>query len=607
MKAQDNGSSVLIGNGQAIAASAINYAARTITFKPDGLVTGVPKPKFEKVAVGTINEAQLKNYLTATNGLEVRSVANYRLQFAGYDIVQYPTYWPDSAVTVRWRSTVGSTAATETFEANELEYDLTPGFAETILQGSVRFRVGNLTYVDRAGALYHTVNPSNGAATLAGEMQYSSGKVKLSEWQAGAANTMTLDGLVTETNVNPADEVVFRVPVAPVRPGSFSIRCVPIAGTAQVQVTADAQGKIVSSQMVGSIDYLSGIVRIKFGYPVTVTPAIQAKGWYNAAAVFDDGGTSKIYEPKPVYADSIRYNAVGFSYLPLNATILGLDPVRLPSDGRVPIFRVGDVAVVHHTAQTVFPGTPAVNTSLNVGRVRLSRMRIVDSLGVVADPLMFNINLDAGTVQLKSNYSQGTLVPPLYAEHRIEDEAVVTDVQINGRMALNIPLTHDFPANTTVVSSALLIGNLRARAFGRFSQQTWTNTWSDARIGNATLAQYNDTLYPIAVTNRGTIQERWALIFTSSTAFRVIGENVGEVATGDINTDLAPANPGFGQPYFSLNKLGWGSGWVQGNVLRFNTAAANFPINAARTVLQGPSTALDDQFGIEVRGDIDRP
>jgi hypothetical protein len=359
--------------------------------------------------------------------------------------------------------------------------------------------------------------------------------------------------------------------------------------------------------MVGSIDYLSGIVRIKFGYPVTVTPAIQAKAWYNAAAVFDDAGTDKIYEPKPVYADSIRYNAVGFSYLPLNATILGLDPVRLPSDGRVPIFRVGDVAVVHHTAQTVFPGSPAVNTTLNVGRVRLSRMRIVDSLGVVADPSMFNIDLDAGTVVLNSSYAQGTLVPPLYAEHRIEDEAVVTDVQINGRMALNIPLTHDFPANTTVVSSALLIGNMRARAFGRFSQQTWTSVWSDARIGNATLAQYNDTLYPIAVTNRGTIQERWALIFTSSTAFRVIGENVGEVATGDINTDLAPANPGFGQPYFSINRLGWGSGWVSGNVLRFNTAAANFPINAARTVLQGPSTALDDQFGIEVRGDIDRP
>jgi hypothetical protein len=606
MKAVDNGSGLLLSGGVSVAASAVNYTSRTIVFKPDAISVGVPKPKFEKQILGVINDG-LMRLPSGVTGFGTTTTTNSRLQFTGFETIQYPTYWPDSAVTVRWRSASGSTAATETFQVDELEYDLTPGFAETILQGSARFRVGNLTYIDRAGALYHTVNASTGAATPAGELQYSTGLIKLSEWQAGAANTLALDSLVTETNVNPVDEVTFRVPIIPVRPGSFQVRCIPIAGTAQVQVTADPQGRIVSSQMVGTIDFLTGVVRIKFGYPVEVTPAIQAKAWFNAAAVFDDNGTAKIYEPKPVYADSIRYNAVGFSYLPLNASILGLDPVRLPSDGRVPIFRVGDVAVVHHTDKTAFPGTPAVATALNVGRVRLSRMRIVDSVGTVANPLMFDIDLDAGTVLLKANYSQGTLLPPLYAEHRIEDEAVITDVQINGLMALNIPITHNFPASTTVVSSALLIGNLLARAVGKFSQKTWANVWSDVRIGDNTLAQYNDTIYPISVSNRGAIQERWALIFTSSSAFRVIGENVGQIATGDINTDLAPGNPGFGEPYFSINKLGWGTGWASGDVLRFNTAAANFPVNVARTVLQGPSTALNDQFGIEVRGDIDRP
>lgn len=107
-------------------------------------------------------------------------------------------------------------------------------------------------------------------------------------------------------------------------------------------------------------------------------------------------------------------------------------------------------------------------------------------------------------------------------------------------------------------------------------------------------------------TNRGALEEKWALIFTSNTAFRVVGKSVGQIATGDINTNLAPVNPATGVPYFTLQALGWGSGWAAGNVLRFNTAAANYPVWLARTVLQGPATALNDSFQLQVRGDIDR-
>jgi hypothetical protein len=67
-----------------------------------------------------------------------------------------------------------------------------------------------------------------------------------------------------------------------------------------------------------------------------------------------------------------------------------------------------------------------------------------------------------------------------------------------------------------------------------------------------------------------------------------------------------PLNPATGTPYFVLNKLGWGTGWAADNVLRFNTAAANYPIWLARTVLQGPASALSDSFQVQIRGDIDR-
>jgi hypothetical protein len=219
---------------------------------------------------------------------------------------------------------------------------------------------------------------------------------------------------------------------------------------------------------------------------------------------------------------------------------------------------------------------------------------------------MYTTDLDAGTAALKPNYVLGTLTLPLRAEHRVEDMALITDVQINGRLTLNKPLTHAYPANTSVISSAMVFGDLQARAFGKFSQESWGGVWSDSIIGNPTTAQYNDTLYPIATTNRGSLEENWALIFTTSTAFRVVGKNVGQIAVGNTSTDLTPLNPATGAPYFTLQAAGWGSGWAAGNVTRFNTAGANYPVWVARTVLQGPVTAQDDSFQLQIRGDIDR-
>jgi hypothetical protein len=579
----------------------IDYSARTVTFTPKFLVP-IPKPVWVTKRIGEQREgAGVGALLTPTyrriieNWLMVETAATMPYDDRGYAVV-------------RWRSAAGGTAATETFQAQALNFDLTPSFAEDIIQGSVRFVLGGKTYIDRLGSLYHSVNASNGSGVVAGTIAYQTGVITLADWTPGAANSITLQSLVTEMNVNPVDEVVFRVPIAPVRTGSVQIRAVPLEGNNgdPINVTADANGRINSPWMIGTIDYQSGVVRVRFGQKVTVTPAVQAEPWYDENAVFTEASVQKIIKPRPVYADSIRYNAVGYTYLPLDASILGLDPVRLPSDGRVPIFRLGDVVVVHHTEKTPFPGTPSVGTVLDVGRVRLSYLKVMDSEDTALDPNMYTVDLDAGTVTLKSNYSLGALVLPLYAEHRVEDMAVATDVQINGRLALNRPLTHSYPANSTIISSALIMGDLQGRVYDKFSQESWTNVWSDSRIGNNTISQYNDTLYPITNKNRGSAEERWALIFTSNTQFRIVGENAGQIGTGDINSDIAPINPATNTPYFELNALGWGSGWAAGNVLRFNTAAANYPIWLARTVLQGPATALNDSFQIQIRGDIDR-
>jgi hypothetical protein len=121
------------------------------------------------------------------------------------------------------------------------------------------------------------------------------------------------------------------------------------------------------------------------------------------------------------------------------------------------------------------------------------------------------------------------------------------------------------------------------------------------------LAAYDQTANPIAVTNAGAITERWAIIFTSNTDFYLAGEAVGQIITGNTATTLAPVNPATGEAYFTLQPAGWGSGWAAGNVYRFNTAGANFPLWVARTVLQSPSAPPGtDQTTISILGDIDQ-
>lgn len=608
VQAFDNGSGTFKrADGTVQPDSTIDYATRTISLMPEFNVK-VPKPVWGTELVGTQQSSQVIN--GGTLNTTINTYRRIIKEWVFVSTIATMPYDEKGYLIVKWRTAASPNAAVETFTAGALKFDLTPGFAESILQDSVRFLLGDRAYIDRLGGLFHSIDPTTGAGTSAGSVEYQSGKISVTSWQPGAPNLVTLQSLVTETNVQAVDEVVFRIPIVPVRSGSVQVRCNPISGTdgAQIAVTADGTGRFNSPYMVGTVDYQTGVVRIRFGEKVTVTPEVQAEDFYREGAVFVEGGVNKIIRPKPVYADSIRYNAVGYTYLPLAADILGLDPVRLPSDGRVPIFRQGDVCVVHNTEDVFFPNSPipGVGTTLDVGRDRLSYIKLFDAANTPIDPTMYNVDLEDGIVVLNSTYNQGSYVLPLRAEHRIEDMSLITDVQINGQLSLNRPVTHAYPANTTYVSSALIFGDLQARAFDKFSQESWTNVWSDALIGNPIIAQYNDVQYPILVTNKGSQEERWALIFTSNTTFRVVGQNLGQIAEGDINTDCAPINPATLTPYFTIRALGWGGGWVAGNVLRFNTAGANYPIWLARTVLQGPVTAQNDGFQLQLRGDIDR-
>lgn len=579
--ARDNGSGAVVLNG--ISIGTVNYATGQVAFNPDVTVR-IPRPNYTAVAI---------------NG-----TGRWRLNYSGLSYIDAPSVYPNDEsgfVKLRYNSAGSTSSLTETIPFSP-SFKLVPGVNAQVVTGTVLLTVaGAQPWGDNGQGTLREFTPSGWVTR--GSINYLSGDVALTSWTAGTDNAITRASCVTTVGQNISSEYVFRTGAAPLRPGSLSVQFARAVGGTQ-SVTAGIDGKIEATGITGAVDYESGLVRLRFGRMVTAA-GNESQPWYAAEGVGADG---KIFKPEPVAASSVRYSAVAYSYLPLDANLLGIDPVRLPSDGRVPIFRPGGFAVVGHTGRI----TTSVSNgqTINCARVRLSRVRVVGHDGVVIHT-GYTADLEAGTVTFSdvSGYSQ-----PVTIEHRVEDMAVVRDVQISGEISFTRALTHEYPvapvgdpASGSFVSSALIAGDLFARVSLVFDQGTWNGAWSDALVGSAATATFNNTQYPILVTNRGALTERWIVRFTNNTSFDVIGENVGVIATGNTSADCAPNNPATGVPYFHLPALGWGNGWATGNVLRFNTIGAQFPVWVVRTVQQGPESVPDDNFTLLIRGDVDTP
>ncbi len=573
----DNAAGALVGGRS----STIDYAAGTLTF--DATITTLYKaanfwkslhtPSFGGMAGGMYNT------------------------ITGYSNTSVQTTIP-AAFTVTYRTAAAGSAASETLNFTQIEIDLTPGYAETIVPGSARFTLGGRNYVDRLGQLYYAIDSVTGAGTYAGTIDYTSGQCVLSNWATGGVGTVGLVSLATTMNFAPIEFAVGRTPAAPIKPGVFQVRAVPADGGGQITATADNIGRFLTADMDGFIEYETGVWRVRFGQRVTAA-GNEAEPWYDPAEVVE----GQIFKPRYVLADTIFYNTVAYTYLPLSAAILGLDPVRLPSDGRVPVYAPGDVVVVLNDQTSV--GTFTSGGTLDLGRVRLAKLTVRDAAGNALPSDKYSADLDTGIITWGD---LNGISQPISIVDRIEDMAVLSDVQINGQLSLSQPLTHAYPVAGTLVSNAIVYGTIYARTSVPFDQQTWTNVWSDTPIGNTVAAQYNNTQYPIVVNNASCIAESWICQFTSSTAFNVIGKNIGQIVTGaSTSTVTAPINPNTGEPYFTIPAAGWGGGWSSGNVLRFNTFAANVPVWVIQAIAQGEATDDDYTLALELRGDIDQP
>lgn len=608
---------LLITYGFASAAYRVGFDSRLVSVqvKDDGAgnLTFVDPGTNATVSCGTINYAAGTIARTAPT-LSKFDISGPGLTYFGAGWGQWTTAWSsmvsinsaNCSRTASWPDANGnvtfdnvapaSQSINVTFDQLVLRTLTVPNYT---LKG-VGFKIGSTPYGELTDeTLVRDVSALTGGGTPAGAVTGATGAVSVASWPTGASPTVTeWRGVLAPPSIGAeapftAFSTTFRTASSPLRPASVSVMGTMQDGTT-FNVTATTEGKINGTRVKGKVDYQYGLVELWF-----VNPSGPSELNVDLTHLGIAGLTT--IPADLVMLGTLRYNAVAYTYLPLDADILGIDPVRLPSDGRVPIFRPGGFVVVGHTG-TVAPVTVSNSQTVDCGRVRLSRVRVLGNDGnVINTGYTFDLELGTVTFTNVTGYSQ-----PVTVEHRIEDMAVVSGVQISGELTFTRPLTHDYPLGS-YASSALIAGDLHARQSIRFDQGTWANVWQDTVSGSAATGTYNAVAYPFVVTNEGALTERWALVFTNSTTFNIVGESVGVIGVGNINTETAPLNPATGSPYFTIHELGWGIGWATGNVLRFNTIGALFPVWIVRTVQQGPETVTNDSFTVLLRGDVDNP
>lgn len=512
------------------------------------------------------------------------------------------------SVSVTYNDSGLSGTNSEVVKFSNVVIDITNGYDELILAGSARFKIGNSIYIDRDSVVYRNIDPNTGAGVASGSISYANGRVTLTGWNAGESNTASLQALCTTTDMPPIYQLTFRTPVIPLRPQGITIT-VPTIADGTLTLTADADGVIDEPLGQGFVDYTNGVVQLTFTQKLEITalnrPTIEAEPWYDVSLEYEESGKTYLNRPVWINPSVVRYNAIAYSYIPLDPLILGVDTTRLPIDGRVPIFRKGDIAVVSSAQSQVLPSHVA-GTTYDLDDARISYCELEDASGVKVNHELYTVDYDLGKVTLGGDFVMTGLTAPITAKYRYQDMGLVSDVQITGQVTLTKPLTHNYDKTDSIVGSALVIGDMQSRYTNKFVQATWSNVFSDTPSGAAISANYNDAIYPILFTNKGAAQERWAIVFTDASSFRIIGETSGQIGTGTTSADCSPMNPVTNSPYFTIKKEGWGAGWANGNVLRFNTIAATYPIWCIRTVKQSEPTTISDKFQIMYRGDIDR-
>ena len=501
------------------------------------------------------------------------------------------THWGTYSLTIDPASAVcgaftvegsGSAYTSQTYSValSGLTLDFAPTHAQPLVPGSLLYTWGGQTWIDRSGTLYYAVSTSTGSGTVGGTLDYTTGLATLTVWTAGGANSVGLQALLTQLGTWTMIAAQFRAPGAPLLPASLYLQATRADGTLMT-VTAAADGTISGDGVRGTVNVATGVVRVEF------------------ASV---GAT----QYRPIIPGTLRFSCVVVATVPQDASLIGVDATRLPSDGRVPIYRAGgdELVLIHETVLWTMPSGLTAGQVVSLPDADLQALELRDAADVQVPATLYTADLLAGTVTMATPLSLSGYAQPLVARMLVGDLVSVSDVLIDGTLTLGSALTRDY-TTAARVSSMLRGGNLRARVSVLFDQASWDGvTWQDAVSGSVATATFDSVTYPPQVRNDSSRRERWALKFTSATGGQIIGETFGVVGAGFTTTaNVVITNPFTGQPDLVLDWHGFGSGWAAGNIIRINVESAQLPAWLLRCTSPGAQALATDRVQILAYGD----
>ena len=542
----DDGNGGLMLNGNKLSQASINYADGTIAISKDALKADVLSAHHQSIDID--NKAWAVQVLKDFKTVSKVTVLNAKA-----------TYLTDAT-----SERVHATVNTGQYTFNVLQNKPHPRAA---LLNSWLFEIDGKRVIEQNGLLLTDFNAATGEGNIVGKLDAATGDVTFNSDKLSIGNLRILAGVYSAGATN-IKQYYGRCPELPVKPQSFIVYAFNDGGAVMGQ--SDGDGNL-TGEITGKIDYQNG--------------------FYTLAL------------PDNVPPETLRFNVVTQSSVPLDSSIIGIAAVRLPPDGKIPIFRRGDMIVIGNRQSQNLGSSFTGGQIITLSRQDLTRVCLLDADGkhVMADK--YSVDLSAGKITMAEPLSLAEYKMPLTAHHAQEEENRVVGVDINGTLKLQFPVSRDYALADSYVSSALIGGDLQVRHTAPISQMAWTNTWSDERIGDEILAKLNTKDYPITLTDAGTITERWLIRFTSATQFQLIGENLGLIAQSDTLSDLNPTNPATNKPYFSIPAAAFGQGWANGNCVRFNTYGTLMGVWILRAVQPSatPNRAKDG-FSAALRG-----
>ncbi len=105
------------------------------------------------------------------------------------------------------------------------------------------------------------------------------------------------------------------------------------------------------------------------------------------------------------------------------------------------------------------------------------------------------------------------------------------------------------------------------------------------------------------VSSIGGCEQTWTITFSNATTFTCVGDTAGSVGGGTIHADFAPNNPAWSAPYFTLASALFSGTWANGDVLRFKTHPAAFPVWEKRIIPPNTPSLSGNKVIIGISGE----